>query len=86
MWSTRMTAMEALNHLVGGGRDVGESNPGVLFGGQAFPAHEVLVTLAELAAIEDGLDSRGRGGVIGDLEGNGRSMRVEFGGIVIGLE
>ena len=74
--------MELLDELVGGGRDVGERDPGVLVGGQAVPVHEVLVALAKLAAVEDGVDSGGRV-VVGELERLRRGMGMEFGRVVI---
>ena len=76
--------MEALKLLIVGGRDVGEWDPGVLVGGQAVPVHEVLVALAKLAAVEDGVDGGGRV-VVGELERLRRGMGMEFGRVVIGF-
>lgn len=80
-----MPAVESLEQLVGGGRDVGEWNPGVFVWRQALPAHEILVTLAELARVEDGVDS-GRRVIIGELEWGWGSVRVKVGRIVVWFE
>ena len=55
MWSARMSMVKPFEHLICGGRNVGEGDPRVLVRGQTLPVHEVLVALAEFARVEDGM-------------------------------
>ena len=64
--------------------DVGEGNPGVFFCWERLPRDVVLVTMADLAAVEDGVNSVGGGNRFGvKFERVWGSMRMKFGGVMI---
>ena len=54
-----MATVEPVDHLIGGCGDFGEGDPRVLFGRQTLPMDKVLVLLAELTSIEDGIEGVG---------------------------
>lgn len=80
-----MAAMESLEEFVLGGGYIGERNPAVFVGGRVLPAHEILVVLSELAAVEDGVDGARRR-VFKDFDGSGGCVGVEVRRIVVGFE
>ena len=55
-----MPAVKPLEQLVVGGRDVGEGNPGVLFGWERLPGDVVFVAMADFTAVENVVDNWGR--------------------------
>ena len=73
-----MSAMEMLEELVRSSGEVGEGDPGVLILGEALPAYEVFVPLAELSGLEDRLDGEGSGVVFGEAEGYRVGRGVKF--------
>ncbi len=80
-----MAAMVTFDEFGVGSGYIGKGNPAVFVGGRVLPAHEILVTLAELAAVEDGVDGT-RGRVFKDFDGSGGCVGVEVRGIVVGFK
>ena len=78
--------METFEEFIGGGGNVGKRNPGVFVGRKVLPAHEVLVALSDLAAVEDGVDVEWRVGVFGEDERSRRRVWMEVGWVVVGFE
>ena len=79
-----MLMVKPFEHLIHGSRDVGKGDPRVLVGGQALPAHEVLVALAKLACVKDGVNFL-RGRVVG-IERERKRKDVGGGMSVMGSE
>ena len=81
-----MTAMEALEELVGSRGDIRKRDPRVFVRRKTLPANEVFVTMSEFAAIKNRLNVKRGVSVVGENERSGRRVRMEFGGIVIGFK
>ena len=81
-----MTTMETFDQLVSCSRYIRKGNPGVFVGREVFPAHEVLVALSDLAAVEDGVDVEWRIRIFGEDERGRWRVWMEVGWVVVGLE
>ncbi|KAF9801510.1 hypothetical protein IEO21_10100 [Rhodonia placenta] len=84
MWSTRVTMVKMFEEFIVGGRDVGESEPGVFIFGETLPMHEVLVALAEFVRVKDGGNGVRGSGVI-NVEGVRGGMRMELEGTELAM-
>lgn len=69
--------VKMFEEFIVGGRDVGESEPGVFIFGETLPMHEVLVALAEFVRVKDGGNGVRGSGVI-NVEGVRGGMRMEL--------
>ena len=81
-----VAVIETFKKFIGRSRNIGERDPGVFVGREVFPAHEVLVALSDLAAVEDGVDVEWRIRIFGEDERGRWRVWMEVGWVMVGFE